>query len=506
MLNINNNASQLKQEILVRIAKLQFDGNLEEGLHYIPRELVPEGSDSIRCCIYHDREIIRKRVFARLGFSVETIDERHPLSTYAKMALEREKPTWPMLTVLNEACNGCVKTKYLPTNACQACLARPCKVNCPKQAIEIIDHRAHIDPQKCINCGLCMQNCPYHAIIKIPIPCEEACPVGAISKDASGREQIDYDKCIFCGKCMSSCPFSAMMDKSQLVDVIKHIMNGKKVVAMYAPAIGAQFKGCKAGQLESALLKAGFSRVWEVAIGADITADKESQEFIERMERGDKMMTTSCCPAYVRAVQIHAPELKDCISETKSPMIYTAELAKKVDPDCITVFIGPCLAKRREGFDSDVVDYVLSVEEVNALFRAKEIDVSKMEEQNRTYTPTVTGRFFAKSSGVAESVKARLPLDKRAILKPVVINGLDKQGMKILQNYGKINVGSVPQPEDCPNLIEVMACEGGCIAGPSVIMNPKTGEALLGMYANSGSKELVNDIPPKCDVNKIINK
>ena len=503
MLNVNNNASLLKQEILVKIAKLQLSGKLSEGVHAIPKEMVPKGSPSIRCCIYHDREIIRSRVLARLGFSVEDIDDEKRLGDYADDALNREKPTWPMLTFLNDACNGCVKSKYLPTNACQACLARPCKVNCPRKAIEIYDHRAHIDPTKCINCGLCAQNCPYHAIVKIPIPCEEACPVGAITRnEETGHEQIDYDKCIFCGKCMSSCPFGAVMDKSQLVDVIKHIMAGKKVVAMYAPAIGAQFKGAKIGQLEGALLAAGFSRVWEVAIGADITADKEAAEFAERMERGDKMMTTSCCPAYVRAVQIHAPELKECISETKSPMIYTAELAKKADPDCITVFVGPCLAKRREGFDNDLVDYVLSVEEIGALFAAKEIDVSKMEAKTAKYNPTVSGRNFAKTGGVAESVKIRLKDD--SILRPVVINGLDKAGIKQLQNYGKINAGTIPTPADCPNLIEVMACEGGCISGPSVIMNPKTGLALLNMYANAGSKELVDGIPPKCDMDSVI--
>lgn len=503
MLNLNNNAALRKQEILVRIAKLQLEGKLEEGVHSIPKEMVPKGSPSIRCCVYHDREIVRDRVVARLGFSVENVDEEKRLSDFAKEALNREKPTWPILTFINDACNGCVKTQFVPTNACQACLARPCKVNCPKQAIEIYDHRAHIDPEKCIKCGLCAQNCPYHAIVKIPIPCEEACPVGAITRnEETGLEQIDYDKCIFCGKCMSSCPFGAVMEKSQLVDVIKHIMSGKKVVAMYAPAIGAQFKGAKVGQLETALLKAGFSRVWEVAIGADITADREAAEFAERMERGDKMMTTSCCPAYVRAVQIHASELKNCVSETKSPMIYTAELAKKADPDCITVFVGPCLAKKREGYDNELVDYVLSVEEVNALLTAKEIDVSKMEAKPGKYNPTVSARNFAKTGGVAESVKIRLK--DASILRPVVINGLDKNGVKALQNYGKINAGTVPTPPDCPNLIEVMACEGGCIAGPSVIMNPKVGTVLLNMYANAGSKELVDGIPPKCDMDEVI--
>ena len=248
--------------------------------------------------------------------------------------------------------------------------------------------------------------------------------------------------------------------------------------------------------------------MWEVAIGADITADKEAKEFAERMASGKKMMTTSCCPAYVRAVRIHVPELAECISETKSPMIYTAELAKQADPECVTVFIGPCLAKRREGFDSDEVDYVLSVEEIAALFQAKGIDIAKVEVKEDSiptkYVPTVSGRNFAKTGGVAESVRLRLDEKTRGILRPTVINGLDKNGMKMLTTYGQINSGKIPASPETPNLVEVMACEGGCIAGPFVITNPKAGNGLLMMYANAGSKPNENGTIAECEIEKVV--
>ena len=485
MLNINNNTANVKREILVRIAQLQLEGKLEEGVHFIPREMVPRDKPPLRCCIFHDREIIRMRTIARMGISVENIDEERTLASFAKEALSREKPTWPMLTVLHEACNACVKAHYMVTNACQGCDARPCKMNCPKQAITI-DRHAHINEDVCINCGKCLENCPYHAIIKIPVPCEEACPVGAISKDESGHERIDYHKCIFCGNCMRECPFGAMMSKSQLVDVIKHIMDSnKKVVALYAPAIASQFDAVP-GQLESAFLKAGFDRTWEVAIGADICADNEAKEFEERMSRGDKMMTTSCCPAYVRAVKKHVPALAECISETRSPMHYTAEIAKKADPGCITVFIGPCLAKRREGFDDETVDYVLSTADIEALFIAKKIDVSKMETAPGTIIPTASGRNFAKSGGVLDAVAMRL--SDKTILRPAKINGLTKTGMKMLNAYGLINSGKIPAKHDTPNLIEVMACEGGCIGGPSIRKNVKQAETQLDKYVSAGAK------------------
>jgi [FeFe] hydrogenase (group B1/B3) len=485
MLNINNNASKLKREILVRIARLQLEGKLAEGVHAIPRELAPSGSNPIRCCLYHDREILRHRVIAQLGCGLEKYDDEKRLAEYVQEALDREKPTWPMMTVLDLACNACVRSHFMVTNACQACVARPCMVNCGKKAIEIKEGRAHIDSEKCVNCGLCLQNCPYHAIIKIPVPCEEACPVGAITKNENGRERIDYHKCIFCGQCMRECPFGAMMDKGQIVDVIKHIMNSKNMTALYAPAAAAQFRVAP-GQLEGALLAAGFSNVIEVALGADMTADKEAEEFTERMEKGEKMMTTSCCPAYVRAVRRHVPELADCISVTRTPMRYAAEIAKREYPGCITVFIGPCLAKRREGMDDEFVDYVISIEELGALFVAKGIDVAQAAASPGNKLPTSTGRNFAKSGGVLQAVKARLT-DSSA-LRETVIDGLDKAGMKRLAEFGKIHTGKLPHTNDTPNLIEVMACQGGCIAGPSVITNPKVAFTQLAKYAEFGAQ------------------
>lgn len=492
MLNINNNAANIKREILVRIARLTLDGALKDEAHYIPSEIEPKGSKPFRCCIYRDREILRMRVIASLGSSIEDYDEHDdkPLSDYADEALKREKPTLPILTVLHEACNACVRSHYMVTNACQGCFARPCMVNCPKKAITV-ERSAVIDSNKCINCGLCAQNCPYHSIIRVPVPCEDACPVGAITKDETGREKIDFDKCIFCGQCMRSCPFGAMMDKSQLVDVIVRMKNrdegGKdkrRVVAMYAPAIAAQFKA-EAGQLEAALLAAGFDSVYEVALGADVCADKEAAEFEERMKRGDKMMTSSCCPAYVRAVRVHSPSLNECVSETKTPMHYTAEIAKKDDESCITVFVGPCLAKKMEGLYDGLVDYVLTIEEVGALFIAKGIDIASMQKAPAAGDiPTKTGRAFAKSGGVAEAVRVRL--NKDTACRPFAINGLNKAGMKTLAMYGMMNEGKMPTKEDTPNLIEVMACEGGCISGPSVVTNPKVADVLLKSYVDGG--------------------
>ena len=183
-------------------------------------------------------------------------------------------------------------------------MARPCMVNCPKQAVDFRDGQAHIDHQKCVNCGICQKNCPFHAIIYVPVPCEESCPVGAITKNESGREEIDYGKCIYCGRCVSSCPFGAVMEKSHMIDVFKAFDGDKKVIAMVAPAIAGQFKA-PLDKILGAIARLGFDDVIEVAKGADVTTANEAKEFAHKMAEGQSFMTTSCCPSYTTLVKKH---------------------------------------------------------------------------------------------------------------------------------------------------------------------------------------------------------
>ncbi|TCW60674.1 monomeric [FeFe] hydrogenase [Treponema sp. J25] len=479
-MHYNNNAARIKRELLIQLIQLVLEDRLVEGIDRIPYAMTSEpGYQPVRCCVHHDRSILKSRILARLGFSVEDYeDDGTPLATYAQKALERDYVEGPILTVLDEACNACVKTQFLVTNACQGCLARPCMMNCPKKAVSVVEGRAIIDKEKCVNCGICQQVCPYHAIIKIPVPCEEACPVGAIYKDSRGKERIDYDKCIFCGNCMRECPFGAMMDKSQIIDVLLAKKRGAKLAALFAPAVAGQFRA-SLGKLVRALKQAGFDAVYEVARGADITAEKEAQELQERLAAGAAFMTTSCCPAYVEAVHKHVPELTSYVSHTRSPMHYTAELAKQEYPEYKRVFIGPCLAKRKEGLSDPLVDYVISVEELGALFVALNIDVAEIEEEPIAQPATAAGRGFAWSGGVAQAVLEHLP-DKKGIIQTATIDGLSRESIKELQAWAKGKTAG--------QLLEVMACTGGCVAGPSVITNPKV--ALMQL------KKLVQEAQP----------
>ncbi|RJP56592.1 MAG: 4Fe-4S dicluster domain-containing protein [Candidatus Auribacter fodinae] len=463
----DNKATMIRRELMVKIAQLYFKGTLCEEINRIPIEMFPKRSGRIRCCIHKDRAMIKYRCIAILGHRVEDeADELKPLSEYAREALERTEIDPPVLTVLDEGCSSCVKVNYFVTNACQGCVARPCMINCPRKAISMENGHARIDNQKCVNCGLCKKACPYHAIIYMPVPCEEACPVNAISKDEYGREQIDYDKCIYCGKCSRECPFGAIMERSQIIDVLKQLSGDKQVIAMVAPAIIGQFP-TDYERIIQAIKELGFSSVAEVALGADITAANEAHEFAEKMHENQPFMTTSCCPAYTEAVKKHIPDMQKYVSTTQTPMYYTADMIRERNPEAVTVFIGPCIAKRHEAMNNTSVDYVLTIEELGSLLVAKGIDVNNCAAEPISEPAQNIGRGFPVVGGVTDAIRQTISPDME--FKPFVVDGLTCQSLKVLQAAAK---GKAPG-----NFIEVMCCEGGCVAGPGVISNPKVAAA-----------------------------
>lgn len=479
-----NEASRLRRDVLRRVAQWHHAGMDPERIDRLPNEIIPQGKPKYRCCIYAEREIVKHRIIAAFGFSVEAIeDEFRPLRSYAEEAMERTSPPeMPQLTILDMACNNCVRTEYSITDACHGCLARPCVVNCPKQCISIQNRRAVIDNEKCINCGKCQKVCPYHAVIKMAIPCEEACPVGAIYRDQEGNQRIDEAKCISCGRCIRACPFGAIMDKSQMIDVLQALHSERPVVAMCAPSIIGQFDD-NWQKIVSGLKAIGFTRVVEVATGADKTCREEAVEFQHRVvEQGQKFMTTSCCPAYIEAVKKHLPELAPFVSETPTPMHMTAQAIRDTMPEAVTIFLGPCVAKRYEGLNDPAVDYVLTFEEVGAMLAAADVDVSSLEVGPIEEAAGPEGRGFAVTggpSGAVQTVSGKKADGQEESVKPVVVDGLSPQGIKQLRAF--------VTKDNCPgNLVEVIACEGGCVGGPAIFNNPRKTTAAVKQFAEAG--------------------
>ncbi|MGN1058427.1 MAG: monomeric [FeFe] hydrogenase [Candidatus Avelusimicrobium sp.] len=453
----DNKAVYFKREALKRVVKAFDEGTLETKAYRIPFDVIPQDSKSaVRCCIYKERAVFRARTLAALGCSVEKDDEATSLNDYAKEALLRKDVPEVPLTVMDIACKGCVKARHIVTEACQGCLARPCQQACKFGAISFENGRSKIDADKCKNCGQCKEACPYNAITYVPVPCEQSCPVNAIHKGENGFAEIDFEKCISCGHCMEACPFGAIMERSQLIDILSSIKSTRKVCAMIAPSIVGQFN-CTLPQLMTAVKKAGFDKVTEVAEGADITTANEARELIERLEGGARFMTTSCCAAWIQAVKKHLPALKEFVSHTKTPASYTADIEKK--NGFTTVFVGPCVSKRVEGMEDPNIDYVMTYEELGAMLEAKGINPAECEDT--PLDPNISGeaRYYGVTGGVAQAVENAL--NGKRPFKKLAINGLDKKAMLMLNAYAK-GAGDF-------QLLEVMSCKGGCIGGPGTM-------------------------------------
>ncbi len=470
-----NNAIQTKRELLTRILKLQKDDELLDKIDRIPLEMRPKSKTPIRCCVHKDRAVLKYKAMAMMGYCIDDEeDELTPLKDYAKNALTITEAPDNHLTVITEACSSCVQVNYTVSNLCQGCEARACQVNCPKNAISVVNGKALIDHQKCVSCGLCQQACPYHAIAYLPVPCEEACPVKAIKKDGDGTELIDESKCILCGKCMTACPFGAIMEKSQVLQLHQKLKNKEELVAMVAPAIFSQFK-TEPEFLLGALRAIGFTHILEVAEGADITAKNETEEWIETVQKEQPFITSSCCPAHVLLAEKHIPAIKPFVSHTKSPMYYAAEIAAKKYPNAQKVFIGPCLAKRDEAQKAGQIEFVLTFEELSAIFNAYQIDFPKTETISLGLNISNEARGFALSGGVANAIKQSLP--NGYAFKEYLVNGLTKKNIKLLKAF------TAKAPDS--NFIEVMGCEGGCINGPGSINLSRVSEAAMKKFLAS---------------------
>ncbi len=456
-----NNVMYVRHKLLAKILRMWKEGHLLEEFDRLPIELSPRKARALgRCCIHKERAVWKYKSFPLLGFDMtDEEDELTPLTYYARKALERtENPKENLLCVIDEACSSCVQTNYEITNLCRGCVARSCAVNCPKDAISFSRKtgQAQIDHDICVSCGICHNSCPYHAIVYIPVPCEEACPVKAISKDEHGIEHIDESKCIYCGKCLKACPFGAIFEISQVFDILQRLKNGEKMIAIVAPAILAQYDA-PVEAVYGAIKQIGFTDVVEVAQGAMETSRHEAEELKEKIKEGNSFMTTSCCPSYIELVDKHMPEIKKYVSTTGSPMYYAARIVKEKDPDAKVVFIGPCVAKRKEARKDECVDFVMTFEELDSVLDGFEIQVGEIPPYAMPFVSNREAHGFAQSGGVIGAIKAYLK--DEAAVNAIQIADLNKKNIGLLRSYAK--TGRAPG-----NFIEVMACDGGCITGP----------------------------------------
>lgn len=481
MRGIYTSVNDLRKKVYAEIARISYnyDGleSFEKEMNAVPYKIIPGEVSKYRESVFLERAIVRERMRVAMGLSVRTAEEHGPVTEGASEALKPEKYYQPpLIDIIKFACHQCPDNIMKVTDACQGCLAQPCREVCPKDAVsfDFSGKKSIIDPDKCIKCGKCANACQYGAIIHLERPCAKACGMKAISSDEFGRAAIDYDKCVSCGMCLANCPFGAIVDKAQIFQTIQAIKDVKTpVYAAIAPAVSTQFgSDMTPGKIRSAFKALGFEDVMEVAIGADLCTMQEAKDFIEEVPSKLPFMATSCCPAWASMAKKLYPQFSECISMALTPMVLTGRLLKKLHPGCKVAFIGPCAAKKLEASRRTVrsdVDFVLTFEEVMGMFQARDIDLKNLPEDEAMHGASADGRGFAVAGGVAQAVvnyiKEKYP--ERGEVKIERADGLDNcKKLLMLAKAGKYN----------GYLLEGMACPGGCVSGAGTIQSAaKTG-------------------------------
>ena len=484
--------TDIRKKVFTEVARMAYNGGDYTQAEDLPYVIVPGDRPLHRESIFLERAIAGERVRLAMGLSIRPVQSRHLMTEgmdAAAIAEQYYEP--PLVNIIPYACHACPTNQYRVTESCQNCLAASCQKVCPKDAISFVNGKSHIDPDKCIKCGKCAKACPYHAIIHLERPCAAACGMDAIVVGDDGKAVINQDKCVACGQCLVSCPFGAIVDKGQIFQVIQSILKGDKVIAIVAPAFIGQFgKHSTPGKFIAAMKKLGFKRIVEVAVGADMCTIEEAKDFLEKVPGEQKYMATSCCPAWHSMIYKLFPSESKNISMTLTPMVFTARLMKKEYPGCKVVFVGPCAAKKLEAIRADIrsdVDFVLTFEELQGMFEAKEIDFATIEPMYDLNEGTAAGRGFAVAGGVAGAVEKLIhETNPEVEVKTARADGLrDCRKLMLLAKAGKYN----------GYLLEGMACPGGCVAGAGTLLPVELAAKVVNNYQNEADTASPTESP-----------
>ena len=265
--------------------------------------------------------------------------------------------------------------------------------------------------------------------------------------------------------------------------MIQSILKGDQVIAIVAPAFIGQFgKHSTPGKFIAAMKQLGFSRVVEVAVGADMCTIEEAADFLEKVPAEQPYMATSCCPAWHSMIYKLFPGEAKNISMTLTPMVFTARMLKKENPGCKIVFVGPCAAKKLEAIREDIrsdVDFVLTFEELQGMFEAKEVDFETIECGEDLNEGTAAGRGFAVAGGVAKAVTDLIHEKHPDMeIQTARAEGLrDCRKLMLMAKAGKYK----------GYLLEGMACPGGCVAGAGTLLPVELASKVVGRYQSEAN-------------------
>lgn len=339
--------------------------------------------------------------------------------------------------------------------------------------------------------------------------CQASCPFDAILYNENEKSAyIDPDRCLSCGLCVDSCKNGLILDKVQFLPIADLIKNNKTVIAAVAPAISGQFgNNVTMDKLRAAFIKIGFTDMIEVAFAADILTIKEAVEFNKHVHGpNDFMITSCCCPMWIGMLKKVYNDLIPDLSPSVSPMIAAARIIKKLNKDAKVVFIGPCIAKKAEAKDKDLigdVDFVLTFQELYEIFKALDVEPEKLEGIPSIEYASRGGRLYARSGGVSiavsETIEELYP-DKFKYFKATKASGV-KECRELLNNAIKGNIDA--------NFLEGMGCVGGCVGGPKAIVPPSQGKVATDDFAYASPikipthSSILDNVLEHLDINSI---
>lgn len=316
--------------------------------------------------------------------------------------------------------------------------------------------------------------------------CVEACGFDAAVPDGSGHIAIDMTRCIGCTACVEACRGHKIVAGKDVVAALEAVRNHQGLAyVLVAPAFHGQFSPqVTPGMLRSAFRRLGFDGMVEVALFADILTLKEAFEFDKNIRKeGDYQLTSCCCPIWIGMIRKIYSQLVPHLPPSVSPMVACGRAVKALHPDALTVFIGPCLAKKAEAREPDLagaVDYVLTFEEIREVFIAAGIDPSTLPDEEKDHSSRA-GRIYAHAGGVGEAVKStvkRLNPHRKVEVRVRSADGVPscKQMMQEVLD-GTANA----------NFFEGMGCPGGCVGGPKRVIPTDQGRENVVAYGDAAA-------------------
>ncbi|GHV12930.1 4Fe-4S ferredoxin [Spirochaetia bacterium] len=303
--------------------------------------------------------------------------------------------------------------------------------------------------------------------------CVRKCPVKSIQVE-KGRASVIPERCICCGRCVVNCPSYAKKYRKDVDKVKMLLTSGKKVMVSLAPSFAAEFPGWKPGELIAAMKQLGFSGVSETALGADFVSARIARDLAKPGEAGKPhFLISSACPSIVEYIKLYAPDLAPYITPHASPLLTHARfLCSRYGGETAVVFIGPCIAKKREAD--------LYGEEINAAITFQELAEWLEKERIRPESLSVSvdcvfdprrsakGAFFPIEGGEITAFSAYMSQAVDAAGKKTGRPQIETISVSGIQAVQDTLAGFNPASLTAPLFLELLACPGGCINGPGM--------------------------------------